>query len=151
MIAHWPAGIAARGEFRRNLGHMIDIVPTILEVAGIEKPKVWEGQDIPAAPGESLVATFTDKSNAVRESPLFWLHGGHRAIRHNNLKLVAAKGSPWELYDLSKDRAESNNLTSAMPDQTQRLEASWKGMVDEFTELAKKTLDRQPKVRKEGR
>jgi len=151
LIAHWPAGIAARGEFRRNLGHMIDIVPTILEVAGIEKPAAWEGESIPAAPGQSLVPTFTDKSNALRAAPLFWLHGGHRAIRHNNLKLVSAKGDPWELYDLSKDRAESNNLTSGMPDQTQRLEASWQGMVDEFTELAKKTLDQKPKARKKGR
>ena len=151
LIAHWPAGIAARGEFRRNLGHMIDIVPTILEVAGIEKPTTWQGEDIPAAPGQSLVPTFTDKSNAVREGPLFWLHGGHRAIRHENLKLVSAKGDPWELYDLSKDRAESNNLASAMLAQTQRLEASWEGMVDEFTELAKKTLDQQPEPRQQRR
>jgi len=122
-----------------------------MEVAGIEKPTVWQDEDIPAAPGRSLVPTFTDRSNAVRENPLFWLHGGNRAIRHKNLKLVSAKGDPWELYDLSKDRAESNNLSSGMPDQTQRLEASWQGMVDEFTDLAKKTLDQKPKARKKGR
>ena len=149
LIAHWPMGIAARGELRRNLGHMIDIVPTILEVAGIEKPSSWKGEAIPTAPGQSLVSTFTDKSNVAREEPLFWLHGGNRAIRHQNLKLVSAQDDPWELYDLSKDRAESNSLASEMTIQTQRLEASWNTMVDEFTDLAKRTLDQQPKSTRE--
>ncbi len=148
LIAHWPAGIAARGEFRRNLGHMIDIVPTILEVAGIEKPTTWEGVDIPATPGQSLVPTFNDKSNLARANPLFWLHGGNRAIRDGNLKLVSAKGDPRALYDLSNDRAESNDLASAKTAEALRLEALWKGMVDQFTDLAKKTLDQQPEARK---
>ena len=63
---------------------MIDIVPTILDVAGIEKPSTWEGEAIPAAPGQSLVPTFTDKLNAARKAPLFWLHERNRAIRHDN-------------------------------------------------------------------
>lgn len=56
-----------------------------------------------------------------------------------------ASGDPWELYNLSYDRAESNNLASAMPSEARRLEKSWKGMVDDFTDLVNKTLGQQPK------
>ncbi len=51
---------------------------------------------------------------------------------------MAAKGEPWELYDLSKDRAEQNNLAAKMPDKVRELEKTWQKHTDEFTELAKK-------------
>ena len=50
LIVHWPAGIAARGELRHNPGHLIDLVPTILEVVGGEKPSTFSGAVVPPAP-----------------------------------------------------------------------------------------------------
>lgn len=143
LIAHWPAGIKARGELRRTPSHMIDIVPTVLEVAGIEKPIQWKGEAIPQAPGHSLVPAFASDA-AIQRDLLWWMHEEHRAIRVGDWKLVAAKGDPWELYDLSIDRAESNNLASKHPDKVKELETLWTKQTREMSNLVKKTMDRQP-------
>jgi arylsulfatase len=59
LVVHWPAGISAKGELRTAPAHLIDFVPTALEVAGVQKPAQWEGEPIPAAPGKSLVPAFS--------------------------------------------------------------------------------------------
>ncbi len=144
LIAHWPAGITAKNELRHTPAHVIDIVPTVLELAGIQKPKEWKGEPIPEAPGKSLVRAFAKDETIARDS-LWWLHEGNKAIRIGDWKLVAAKGDPWELYDLKTDRAEQHNLAAKMPDKVKELEAAWQQQTDSFTELAKKTLADQPK------
>lgn len=143
LIAHWPKGIAARGELRQTPAHMVDIVPTVLELAGVEKPATWKGEAIPAAPGHSLVPAFAKDATIPRES-IWWLHEGNRAVRVGDWKLVAAKGDAWELYDLKTDRAESHNLAASMPEKVKELEVVWQRQTDEFTALAKKTVKQQP-------
>lgn len=143
LIAHWPKGIAARGELRQTPAHMVDIVPTVLELAGVEKPAAWKGEAIPSAPGHSLVPAFAKDTTIPRES-IWWLHEGNRAVRVGDWKLVAAKGDAWELYDLKTDRAESHNLAASMPEKVKELEAVWQRQTDEFTALAKKTVNQQP-------
>jgi arylsulfatase len=144
LIAHWPKGISAKNELRRTPAHVIDIVPTVLDIAGVAKPQEWKGQPIPEAPGRSLVPAFAKDETIARDS-LWWLHEGNRAVRVGDWKLVAAKGEPWELYDLKTDRAEQHNLASQMPDKVKELEQVWQKQTDSFTELAKKTLSEQPK------
>lgn len=143
LIAHWPAGIAPKDELRHTPAHVIDFVPTVLELVGIEKPKEWNGQPIPEAPGKSLVPAFAKDETIARDS-LWWLHEDHRAIRVGDWKLVAAKGDPWELYDLKTDRAEQHNLATKMPEKVAELEQAWQRQTDSFIELAKKTLADQP-------
>ena len=139
LIAHWPAGISAKDELRHTPAHVIDIVPTVLDLAGIQKPKEWKGEPIPEAPGKSLVRAFSKDETIARES-LWWLHEGNKAIRMGDWKIVAAKGDPWELYDLRTDRAEQQNLAAKMPDKVKELEQAWQQQADSFTELAKKTV-----------
>ena len=144
LIASWPAGIAAHGELRHTPGHVVDIVPTILELAGTQKPADWKGQPMPPAPGKSLVAAL--KSDVTIERPsLWWLHEDNKAIRVDDFKLVAAKGDAWELYDLKTDRAEQNNLAAKMPEKVKELADLWQKQTDETTALAKLTLNEQPK------
>jgi len=144
LIASWPAGIAAHGELRHTPGHVVDIVPTILELAGIQKPADWKGQPMPPAPGKSLVAAL--KSDVTIERPsLWWLHEDNKAIRVGDFKIVAAKGDAWELYDLKTDRAEQNNLAAKMPEKVKELADLWQKQTDETTALAKLTLAEQPK------
>ncbi len=143
LIAHWPAGISARGELRHTPGHFVDIVPTVLELAGVEKPKEWKGEAIPEAPGHSLVAAFAKDLTVPRES-LWWLHEGNRALRMGDWKLVAAKGDAWELYDLRTDRAEQINLATKMPDKVNEMEHMWQAQTDRFTALARKTISGVP-------
>ena len=143
LIAHWPAGITAKNELRHTPAHFIDFVPTVLELVGVEKPKEWKGEAIPAAPGRSLVPAFAKDETITRDS-LWWLHEDNRAIRVGDWKLVAAKGDPWELYDLKTDRAEQHNLASKMPEKVTEMEQAWQRQTDSFIELAKKTHADQP-------
>jgi arylsulfatase len=136
FIVHWPAGIQARGQLRHTPAHFIDFVPTILEIAGIEKPKEFKGTPIPAAPGRSLAPAFAKDVTVPRDS-LWWLHDGSRAVRVADWKLVSAVGEPWELFDLKTDRAEHNNLVAKMPEKAKELEALWQKQTDEFIRLVK--------------
>ena len=144
LIAHWPAGISAKGELRRTPAHVIDVVPTVLELAGVTKPTDWKGQAIPAAPGKSLVAALKSDVTVARPS-LWWLHEENKAIRVGDFKLVAAKGDAWALYDLSTDRAEQFDLSAKMPEKAKELADLWQKQTDETIALAKLTLAEQPK------
>ncbi len=143
FIAHWPAGIAARGELRHTPAHVIDFVPTALALAGVEKPREWDGEPVPAAPGKSLLPAFA-KDMTIERASLWWLHESNRAIRVGDWKLVASSGTPWELYDLKTDRGEQRNLAVKMPNKAKELEAAWQRQTDDFTTLAKKTAPHVP-------
>ncbi len=149
LIVHWPAGIRAGGQLRRTPAHVIDIVPTILEVVGVEKPATWKDEPIPPAPGRSLVATLNQDVTIDREC-LWWLHEGHRAVRAGDWKLVAARGDPWELYDLRTDRAESRNLAQELPDRAKELEALWNSQVEAISRLAAKPAQQPEPKRRTG-
>ncbi len=138
LIVHWPRGFAARGELRHTPGHIIDIVPTILEVAGGKRPAQWAGVPVPAAPGQSLVPLFS-KDGTVTHDSFWWLHEGNRAFRAGDWKIVAAgKDSPWELYDLSRDRSESNNLAGKLPAKTREFAGRWQRETEAYFALARR-------------
>jgi len=152
LIVHWPAGIQARGELRTTPAHVVDVVPTILDLLDVEKPTEWQGEAIPPAPGRSLAPAFTSDVIITRDS-LWWFHQGNRAIRSGDWKLVAAKGEPWELYDLRHDRAESNNLAAERPEHAAELAAEWNRQLAEYSKLAAKSgrVPKQPAKRAKAR
>lgn len=150
LIVHWPAGISAKGELRHTPAHVIDFVPTVLDLAKIEKPKAWEGEAIPEAPGKSLVPAFAEDETITRDS-LWWLHEGNRAIRIGDWKLVAAKDDAWSLYDLKTDRAEQHDLAKKMPDKVEELAAAWQEKTGAFTMLARQTQADQPVPKAKGK
>lgn len=140
LIAHWPNGIKASGELRQNLGHVIDIVPTILEVAGVNRPTTWHDKPVPMPPGRSLLPAFTTDGEVTRDY-LWWSHEGNRALRVADWKLVAAgKDGPWELFDLGTDRTETNNLAKQYSDKAQELAQLWHQREREFIALASQDL-----------
>jgi arylsulfatase len=144
LIVHWPRGIAARGELRHTPGHVIDLVPTVLEAAGGKRFETWEGRPVPPAPGKSLVPAFARDVTVTRDS-LWWLHEGNRALRVGDWKIVAAgKDSPWELYDLSSDRSETRNLAADRPEKVRELEALWTRQFEEYATLATKDAPTGP-------
>ncbi len=143
LIVHWPKGIAARGELRHTPGHLIDLVPTILEAAGGKLPGQAKNFPVPL-PGKSLLPLFI-KDGTVTHDSLWWLHEGNRALRVGDWKIVAAgQESPWELYDMSSDRSESKNLASGKPDKVRELAAIWAKQLEECTALAAKDLSLNP-------
>lgn len=144
LIAHWPNGIAARGELRHTPGHLIDIVPTILDLAGGKRAEVWQGHPVPLAPGRSLVPLLAKDGEAIHES-FWWLHVDNRALRAGNWKIVAAgKNSPWELYNLETDRSESQNLAAERPGKVRELAAMWEKQKLDYFELARKGAPEVP-------
>ena len=83
-----------------------------------------------------MLPAFT-KDSTVAHDALWWSHEGNRAIRVGNWKLVAAAKQPWELYDHSTDRSESESLAEKMPDKVAELAKLWEAKQEEFRELAK--------------
>ena len=140
LIVHWPRGITARGELRHTPGHIIDLVPTILEAAGGRQFETRAGQPVPPPPGKSLVPLFS-KDGTVTHDSLWWLHEENRALRVGDWKIVAAgKDSPWELYNLRTDRSESKNLASEHPERVRGLVDQWTRQTAQYSTLALKDL-----------
>lgn len=134
LIVHWPKGIGARGELRRTVGHVIDLAPTLLDLAGA-KPEVPAGA--PPLPGKSLVPTFARDCDIARDE-LFFHHESNRAIRIGDYKLVSAREDrdAWELFNLATDRCEQKNLTAVEPQRVRNMAARWQALQDRFTREA---------------
>jgi len=125
LIVHWPAGLRARGELRHNPGHFVDLLPTILELAGCRPSPRWKDLAVPPMAGRSLAPVLTKDHSAPPEF-LYFHHMGNRAIRVGDWKLVAAgKGGPWELYNLRTDRCEQKNLAARHGEKVRELSETW--------------------------
>ena len=138
LVVHWPNGIAARGDLRHTPAHVVDIVPTVIELI-TGKPFTFErGTNTPRYPGKSLVAALQRDVTVARDS-IWFLHEGNRALRAGNLKIVAAgHDAPWELYDLSRDRSESRNLAAERPDKVRELATWWERETADYRTWAEK-------------
>ena len=137
LIVHWPRGIAARGELRRDPGHVVDVVPTIMELTGANRLTSAQMSLAPVAPGMSLVNEF-GRDGAVKHAEMWWQHEGNRAIRVGDWKLVAAgEQGKWELYDLSVDRTETNDLAKEQPERVRELARRWKLREEEYAGVAR--------------
>lgn len=129
LIVHWPKGIKDHGKLRHTPCHFVDILPTLVDLAG-GKPSLPPGAS-PLA-GKSIAPAFQKDTTIAREF-LYFNHSNNRAIRMGDYKLVAAgKDGPWELYNLKTDRAESKNLAAAQPARVQQMAELWKKTDDGF-------------------
>ncbi len=124
MIVRWP-GKVARGSITHQVGHIIDFMPTLLELAKSEYPREFNGNVILPVEGKSLSSVFRGKQRDGHES-LSWELFGNRAIRQGDWKLVwGASEKRWELYDLKTDRSETNNLAAKFPERVTAMARDW--------------------------
>ncbi len=129
-IVSWPSRVRRGGEIESTPAHVIDLVPTILEVAasedvpgigrrGIDRRGIGRG----TLPGVSLMPLLDRHRLADRQ--LFFEHEGNRAVIDGSWKLVATRGNDWELYDFTRDPTELRDLADEHPDRVALLEAAW--------------------------
>ena len=122
MIAHWPAGIPVtdQGGFVRQKAYLQDIMATVIELSGGQYP-----DNIVPAQGKSIVPLLKGSRQEIHDEPLFWEHEGNAALRFHQWKLVREYKKPWELYDLSNDRTELNDLSQKNPKLRAELIEKW--------------------------
>jgi arylsulfatase A-like enzyme len=125
FVARYPAIIKSSGQIVRNqIGDVIDLMPTILDAAGAAYPKAYHQHEIIPAEGRSLLPAL--KGQSFDRGPLFWEHEGNRAVRLDDFKLIAAHNEPWQLYNLSTDRTELNDVSVQNPDEVAELQKLYK-------------------------
>lgn len=126
-IVHWPAGISQNGGVVKEHTHVMDVLPTFLELAKAQYPTEYNGHKINPYSGKSLVPIFKGHTLS-RKKPIFFEHYGAKAvITDDGWKLVAPKSntSNWELYNLNTDPTEMKNLAEVQPEKVRELNRAW--------------------------
>ncbi|MBG85683.1 MAG: arylsulfatase [Verrucomicrobiales bacterium] len=124
MIVRWPGKVAA-GSITHQVGHIIDFMPTLLELAGGNYPEEYKGRKLLPVEGKSLLPIFRGKQR-VPHQPLAWELYGNRAVRQGDWKLVwGASEKKWELYNLKSDRSESRDLAAKHPARVASMARDW--------------------------
>ena len=132
LIVSWRDGLAARGEIRGQFHHVIDIVPTLLDLAGVAAPQVHQG--VPQLPihGTSMRYSFADANAPSERQTQYFEMFTHRALWHEGWKAVSfhRRGGrydddTWELYHLDSDFSECNDLAAREPERLRRMIDRW--------------------------
>lgn len=149
IVMHWPSGMKERekgkkGRLVHSTAHLIDLMPTFVEVAEADYPKKFKEHEIQPMEGVSLVPHFSASPNPPRSlthRTLFWEHEGNRAVRHGDWKLVGSRNAPWELYHIANDRTELSNLAKAEPKRFAELKTKWDAWSKRVGVLTPKEFD----------
>jgi arylsulfatase len=137
MVMHWPNGIDAKGEVRQQFHHVIDIVPTLLEAAGLPQPYMVNGIAQKPIEGVAMNYTFDDADAEDRHTTQYFEMFGNRGIYHRGWTAVTKHRTPWEmggyappaladdvweLYDTTTDWSQANDLSAEMPEKLHELQ-----------------------------
>ncbi len=125
LIVHWPAGLSgAGGKLNRTPSHIIDLVPTMMDIAGVGFPAEALAQGAIEPEGVTLrpLAVTRDAS----ERTFYWEHQTGRAIYRDGWKLVSYHAdAPWELYHLEQDPFEQHDVSAVQPEHAKALREAW--------------------------
>lgn len=138
LIVHYPKVIKEGNRINSFPSHVIDIMPTVVEIMGVSYPEKLNGNNIHAMEGMSLLPVIKGE-NINREKPICWEHEMNRAVRLGDWKLVSKgellngpygrwknyKSGAWELYNVAEDRSELNDLSDRNPEKVKEMSAIW--------------------------
>ena len=140
-IVHWPRGIEAKGEIRHQFHHVIDVCPTVLEVAGLPHPTFVDGVQQKPMEGVSMAYSFDDPAAAERHETQYFEMFGNRGIYHKGWTAVTKHRTPWEtgadvktpafdddvweLYDTTTDWTQAHDVAAEHPDKLHELQRLW--------------------------
>jgi arylsulfatase len=146
LIAYWPRVIKNGGNITHQVGHIMDIMATCLDIAGAQYPSNYNGQMVQPLEGKSLMPIFQGTKRQGHEV-LYWQFGSSYAVRKGKWKLVHAHPNPragidyfnegdeskqkdnnqrqWELYDMESDRTELNDLAEKYPEIVKQMAQAW--------------------------
>jgi arylsulfatase A-like enzyme len=131
-IVHWPGGLRARpGSITHQVGHLVDVMPTLLELTGTKYPDQFHGEILKPLRGRSLLPILAGQMTVEHKALYFDFAGVHHAIRMGKWKLVAKDRGPWELYDMEADRSELNDLAKSQPDRVKAMQQAWEAWARE--------------------
>ncbi|MFC5624756.1 arylsulfatase [Algoriphagus winogradskyi] len=132
LIVSWPKGLGHQNEINSFPAHLIDILPTLAELAGAKYPNEFKGNSNLPAEGQSLLPAIRGEKSQ-RQEPIFWEWSVGKAVRKGDWKLVShGKNAPWELYNLNSDPTETNNIITLQPEIAKEMEVdfqNWKTRV----------------------
>ena len=131
FIAHWKKGIKEPGTITHQPAHLVDLMATGLDLAGVEYPDSYDGKSIGGAQGLSLCPIFAGKQRAPHDALLFTFYGKNNALRSGDWKLVNKDHKPWELYNLREDRTELNDRSKSQPERFRELQTRWEELSEQ--------------------
>jgi arylsulfatase len=132
LIVHWPAGLQGASGVRRQFHHVVDVGPTIADLAGVSFPEQYRGLDQLPVHGTSMRYTFTEPDADSTRRRQYFETAGYRGIVDGGYKAIAVHepgddfaADRWELYDLAADPAECHDLAGQLPDVADNLQRLW--------------------------
>lgn len=133
MIAYWPKGIKSPGTRNHQVRHIMDFMPTFIELAGTSYPKTFQGKEILPLQGYSFSNNFSDKM-APDYPVLFWEYLKNKGVRQGDMKAVFnVNHKKWQLFNIAKDRGETTDLAAQFPQLTQNLQQKWQAWYNRVT------------------
>jgi arylsulfatase A-like enzyme len=140
VVVHWPRGIKGKGEVRSQFHHVIDVAPTLLEVAGLPEPLIVNGVAQKPIEGVSMAYSFNDAKAPERRETQYFEMAGNRGIYHKGWTAVTRHRTPWltgavqlrafdddvwELYDTNTDWTQAKDLAREHPKKLHELQRLW--------------------------
>jgi arylsulfatase A-like enzyme len=124
LIVRWPETVKEGGGLTNQVGHIVDVMATCCDVAGIKYPSEIAGRSVTPVQGKSLLPVLNSQIRDGHEY-LFWEHQGNKAVRWGEWKLVSKDRGVWELYNLEEDRTELNDVSKENVDIANELKTAW--------------------------